>query len=129
MLFNKPRDDELYNIFISNRIKTENFSNGIYFKIERVQSKEKTFDAEKTLKQGGTFMDFQNLTQIHNQQNLLEETQSEDMKALLITLGLESQPNPDFFQDDNVVRKNRQQNTATQKLKQENYFIQKMQTT
>ena len=74
-------------------------------------------------------MDFQNLTQIHNQQNLLEETQSEDMKILLNTLGLESQPNSDFFQDDNVVQKNRQQNTATQKLKQENYFIQKMQTT
>ena len=31
---NKPRDDESYNVFISNRIKTENFSNGIYFKID-----------------------------------------------------------------------------------------------
>ena len=32
--FNQPRDDELYNVFISNRIKAENFSSGIYFKIE-----------------------------------------------------------------------------------------------
>ena len=39
--FNKPRDDELYNVFISNRIKTEHFSNGIYFKIDRVQGKER----------------------------------------------------------------------------------------
>ena len=51
--FNKLRDDELYNVFISNRIKTENFSNSIYFKIDRVQGKDKTFDAEKTLKQDG----------------------------------------------------------------------------
>ena len=35
--FNKPRNDELCNIFISNRIKIENFSNYIYFKIGRVQ--------------------------------------------------------------------------------------------
>ena len=51
--FDKPRDDELYNVFISNRIKTENFSNSIYFKIDRVQGKNETFDAEKTLKQDG----------------------------------------------------------------------------
>ena len=48
--FKKPRDDELYNVFISNRMKTENFSNSIYFKVDRVQGKDKTFDAEKTLK-------------------------------------------------------------------------------
>ena len=29
--FNQPRDDELCNVFISNRIKVGNFSNGIYF--------------------------------------------------------------------------------------------------
>ena len=51
-LFNKPQDDELYNVFISNRIKTENFSSGIYFKIDSVQGK--NIDAEKTLKQNGT---------------------------------------------------------------------------
>ena len=34
--FNKHHNDELYNIFISNRIKTERFSSGIYFKIDRV---------------------------------------------------------------------------------------------
>ena len=51
--FNKPCDDELYNVFISNRIKTDNFSNGICFKIGQVQGKDETFDAEKTLKQDG----------------------------------------------------------------------------
>ena len=51
--FNKPWDDELYNVFISNRIKTENFSHSIYFKIDRVQNKDKTFDADKILKQDG----------------------------------------------------------------------------
>ena len=56
--FNKPCDDELYNVFISNRIKTENFSNGIYFKINRIQGKDKTFDAEETLKQHGAHDQF-----------------------------------------------------------------------
>ena len=51
--FNKPWDDELYNVFISNRIKTENFSNIIYFKIDPVQNKDETFDAGKILKQDG----------------------------------------------------------------------------
>ena len=51
--FNKPRNDELYNLFISNRIKTENGSNGIYFQVDRVQGKDETFDDEKTLKQDG----------------------------------------------------------------------------
>ena len=51
--FNKPRNDELYNIFISNSTKTEIFSNSIYFKIDRVQGENETFDAGKTLKQDG----------------------------------------------------------------------------
>ena len=51
--FNKLRKHVLYNVFISNRIKTDNFSNGICFKIGRVQGKDETFDAEKTLKQDG----------------------------------------------------------------------------
>ena len=51
--FNNPCDNELYNAFISNRIKTEDFSSGIYFKVDRVQGKNKTCDAEKTLKQDG----------------------------------------------------------------------------
>ena len=37
--FNKPNDDEYYNVFISKRIKAKNFSEGIYFKIERVRGK------------------------------------------------------------------------------------------
>ena len=45
--FNEPNGDGLYNIFISNKIKKENFSNDIYFKINRVQNKDETFDAEK----------------------------------------------------------------------------------
>ena len=40
--FNQPHDDELYNVFISKKIKTENFEEGIYFRIDRVQGKLKT---------------------------------------------------------------------------------------
>ena len=65
--FNKPRNDELYNLFISNRIKTGNGSNSIYFQVDRVQGKDETFDAEKTCNKMAYTIDFQNLTQIHNQ--------------------------------------------------------------
>ena len=37
--FNEPRNDQVYNVFISQRIKTGNFEGGIYFKVDRVQSK------------------------------------------------------------------------------------------
>ena len=52
--FNKPNDDEYYNVFISKQIKAENFSEGIYFKIERVRGKteKKNFDTRKTLEDG-----------------------------------------------------------------------------
>ena len=56
--FNQPRDDELYNVFISNRIKVGNFSNSIYFKINRVQGKDEAFDAGKTLKEDGAYNRF-----------------------------------------------------------------------
>ena len=39
--FNKPNDDGYYNVFISKRIKAENISEGIYFKIERVRGRER----------------------------------------------------------------------------------------
>ena len=49
--FNKPQDDIFYNVFISKRIKTENFDQGINFKIETVRGKteKESFDAKKTL--------------------------------------------------------------------------------
>ena len=56
--FNKPCEDELYNVFINNGIKTESFNNDIYFKVDRVQGKDETFDAEKTLKQDGIYNQF-----------------------------------------------------------------------
>ena len=53
-------------------------------------------------------IDFQNLTQIQSQSLMgQEELENEDMKKLLSTLteGLESQLDPDFFQDNNDVPK------------------------
>ena len=54
--FNKPNDDEYYNVFISKRIKAKNFSEGIYFKIERVRGKteKENFNAKKTLEDGAS---------------------------------------------------------------------------
>ena len=60
-------------------------------------------------------LDFQNLTQIHNQ-SLIEEVEDEDMKQLWNTFTEEiggSQLDPGFFQDDNDVQKKK----ATTKIK------------
>ena len=37
--FNKPNDDEYYNIFTSKYIKEKGYDNGIYFKIEKVRGR------------------------------------------------------------------------------------------
>ena len=52
--FNKPQDDIFYNVFISKRIKAEDFDQGIYSKIEKVRGKteKESFDANKTLEDG-----------------------------------------------------------------------------
>ena len=54
--FNKPNDDEYYNVFISKRITAGNFSEAICFKIERVRGKteKENFDAKKTLEHGAS---------------------------------------------------------------------------
>ena len=51
--FNKTRDDEFYNVFISERINSGSFDKGIYFQITRVRDNKETFDAEKTLEEDG----------------------------------------------------------------------------
>ena len=51
--FNKTRDDEFYNVFISERINSGSFDKGIYFQITRVRDNNETFDAEKTLEEDG----------------------------------------------------------------------------
>ena len=52
--FNKAHDDEFYNVFISKRIKAENFNEVIYFKIKKVRGKteKENFDVKKTLEDG-----------------------------------------------------------------------------
>ena len=54
--FGENRNDQIYKIFISERIKSGEFAKGIYFKIIRVQSKtdKETFDATKTLERYGS---------------------------------------------------------------------------
>ena len=49
--FNKPGDDVFYNTFISERIKEGEYSEGIYFKIEKVRDNnvKENFDAKRIL--------------------------------------------------------------------------------
>ena len=103
--FNQLRDDELYNVFISNRIKAGDFSNSIYFKINRVQGKVGTFYAEKTLKEDGAY---------HRFSKGKKEVENDDTRKLLSTLSegipsLENQLNLNFFQGDNIVPKKKNQ--------------------
>ena len=54
-------------------------------------------------------IDFQNLTQIQNNQSLMEEVENEQMKKFQSSLSegiglIASQSDPDFFQDDNDVQ-------------------------
>ena len=55
-------------------------------------------------------IDFQNLTQIQNNQTLMEEVENKETKKFLSSLSegigfTESQPDLDLFQDDNDVQK------------------------
>ena len=61
--FNKPNDDEFYNIFISERIKGDNYDKKIYFKIKKVRGKtdSENFDAKKTLESGTSNVRFREL--------------------------------------------------------------------
>ena len=52
--FNKPCDDEFYNVFISERIHSGSFDKGIYFQITWVRDNNETFNTEKTLEDGTT---------------------------------------------------------------------------
>ena len=55
-------------------------------------------------------IDFENLTQMQNNPTLMDMVGNKDMKKLLSTLTeviglIESQPDPDFFQNENDVQK------------------------
>ena len=54
--FNKPNDDVFYNTFKSERIKGDKYSEGIYFKTEKVRGKtdKENFHAKRTLEDGAS---------------------------------------------------------------------------
>ena len=127
--FNKPRDDELYNVFISNRIKTENFNNSIYFKINRVQGEGKIFDAEKTLKQDVAHDRFSKFDTDSEQPEFNErgrkrgneETSEQPIRRNRIN---KKSARSIFFQDDNNVQTETKTTTkcSNTKLKTRNFL-------
>ena len=52
--FAKANDDKFFNTFLSNRIKSAEYENKLYFKIERIRSADglQTFSVKKTLENG-----------------------------------------------------------------------------
>ena len=113
--FNKPNDDKYYNVFISKRIKAENFSDGIYFKIKRVREKtdKENFDTKKTLEGGASNDRLSKIFSItkseqtgtgarKRHEDSIEHLHRRDRKS--------SRPN--FSQDDNDVPKKKRKITA-----------------
>ena len=52
--FGKPNDDQVYNTFLSRRVKEGDFKNKLYFQIEKLKSEDglQNFSAKKTLENG-----------------------------------------------------------------------------
>ena len=115
--FNKPNDDKYYNVFISKRIKAENFSDGIYFKIKRVREKtdKENFDTKKTLEGGASNDRLSKIFSItkseqtgtgarKRHEDSIEHLHRRDRKS--------SRPN--FSQDDNDVPKKKERSRQNQ---------------
>ena len=83
--FNKPHDNEFYNVFISKRIKAENFSQETYFKIEKVRGKteKENFVAKKTLEDGTSSDRLSKIFQFQSQSRV--EQEKKDMQTLMST--------------------------------------------
>ena len=103
--FNKPQDDIFYNVFISKRIKAENFDQGIYFKIEKVRrnTEKESFDAKKTLEDGTGDVKLSKIFTISNQ----PEQRGEGKRTLMSTFSEETENQQDlnFFQDNSDIPK------------------------
>ena len=110
--FNKPNDDEYY-VFISKRIKEGDFSEGIYFKIEKVRGKtdKENYDTKKALEDGASNDRFLQIFSISKPEQCVEQAQAKDMEILLGTFTEEigSQQDRNFSQDYNNKKNNRKQ--------------------
>ena len=99
-------------------IKTGNFEEGIYFKIDRVQGKleNESFDAKKNQKMAQAMIDCQTYSQ-YPKPNRVEEDR--DIQTLLDIFSeeIESQQDQDFFQDDKDVQKKKKKKKTKGKVK------------
>lgn len=107
-------DKQIYNVFISRRLKEENFNNRIYFKIDRIKSKTNN---EKTLK-----MVYQMLDQLNQNMNLSFMNQNPKEKLMVGLADLEVL-DQNFCMGNNVDQnKNHQKkkrSTVQEKLRRE----------
>ena len=110
--FNKPGDDVFYNTFISERIKENEYSEDIYFKIEKVRgnSDRENFDAKRILEDSTSNLDQMEFSLLQSQSRVeqeLSEQESKDLETLLKTFTeeTEKQQNQNSSHDNNVVPK------------------------
>ena len=103
--FNKPNEDKFYNVFISRRIKGDEFNNKIYFQIERLRGRDATENLvqRKHYKMAQAELDEKNyqLTQSSK-----AEQEQNDLQTLMSTFSEEigSQLDLDFSTNDNDVQ-------------------------
>ena len=110
--FNKASNDQVYNTFMSKWIKSGNFEKGIYFEIDWVQSKidKETFSANKTLEKNCSSNDrLSKRIREQTESTYGEGGESRYRKVSKTFSRLESQPDPDVFQDNNDVWKKKTQ--------------------
>ena len=109
--FNKPGDDVFYNTFISERIKEGEYSEGIYFKIEKVRgnSDKENFDAKRILEDdtGNVRSDGIYAASKAEQDEAGAQKETKDLETLLKTFTEENknQQSQNSSQDNNVVPK------------------------
>ena len=110
--FNKPGDDVFYNTFISERIKENEYSEDIYFKIEKVRgnSDRENFDAKRILEDSTSNLDQMEFSLLQSQSRVeqeLSEQESKDLETLLKTFTeeTEKQRNQNSSYNNNVVPK------------------------
>ena len=110
--FNKPGDNVFYNNFIRERIKEGEYSEGIYFKIEKVTTTKKILTLKEFYRMAQAMLDQMEFTLLQSQ-NRTEQDQEQldqetkDLETLLKTFTEENdnQQNQNSSQDNNVVPK------------------------
>ena len=105
----KPGDDVFYNTFISERIKEEKYSEGIYFKIEKVRGNnyKENFDAKRIFEDGSSNAGWNRFFADSKSEHNGAGAKRYGDSFSTFTESIENQQSQNSSQDNNVVPKKR----------------------